>query len=232
MNDKNIYTKILTVIFDGEISPFEIHLFRGAVIGSMGEEANTLYHNHTGEDGFRYSYPLIQYKRIKGKAAIVCVEEGAEKIGQFLSEEKHVYNLGNRETTMSVDCIQPRQMLIQVWQHEFRYRINRWLALNSENYKRYMATDSIVERVQLLERILKGNILSMCKGLNIMLDKEVVVKIGNMSEPYMVRNKETKLMAFDIEFASNVSLPNYIGLGKNASIGYGVVEEITQKNKI
>ncbi|MDO5760613.1 MAG: CRISPR-associated endonuclease Cas6 [Bacteroidota bacterium] len=41
----------------------------------------------------------------------------------------------------------------------------------------------------------------------------------------MVRNKNIKLMAFDLEFTSNLSLPNFIGVGKNASIGYGIVTE-------
>lgn len=230
MKDLGKYTKVLTVMFDGEISPFEIHLFRGAVISAMGDEANTLYHNHTDGDGFRYKYPLIQYKRIKGKAAIVCVEDGVEQIGQFLTQENTNYHIGNRNVCMSVDAMLPRRMLVQIWESEFRYRLNRWLPLNGENYKRYTSSDSAVGRMQLLERILKGNILSMCKGLGINLEKEIKVSIGNMSDSYLVRNKETKLMAFDIEFTSNVSLPNYIGLGKNASIGYGVVECITKED--
>jgi CRISPR/Cas system endoribonuclease Cas6 (RAMP superfamily) len=31
------------------------------------------------------------------------------------------------------------------------------------------------------------------------------------------------MMAFDILFKTNVSLPNYIGLGKGASTGFGMV---------
>ena len=33
-------------------------------------------------------------------------------------------------------------------------------------------------------------------------------------------------MAFDIEFVTNMSLPDYIGIGKNASIGYGVITHV------
>jgi len=76
--EKNIRT--LTVLYNTEISNKEISLFRGAVLKSLGDKANVLYHNHTGEETFRYSYPLIQYKRINGKAAITCVEEGADII--------------------------------------------------------------------------------------------------------------------------------------------------------
>ena len=34
-------------------------------------------------------------------------------------------------------------------------------------------------------------------------------------------------MAFDIEFKTNLSLPQYIGIGKNASVGYGTLTIIT-----
>jgi CRISPR/Cas system endoribonuclease Cas6 (RAMP superfamily) len=37
-------------------------------------------------------------------------------------------------------------------------------------------------------------------------------------------------MAFDIEFASNLSLPNFIGVGKNASIGYGIITKKQSEN--
>lgn len=47
-----------------------------------------------------------------------------------------------------------------------------------------------------------------------------------MSAPYQVTNKGVKLMAFDAEFKTNMSLPDYVGIGKNASIGFGVVTHI------
>ena len=65
------FIRTLTVTFDTDISYKEIPLFRGAVLKSMGDKANLLYHNHTGAETFRYSYPLIQYKRLGGKASIV-----------------------------------------------------------------------------------------------------------------------------------------------------------------
>lgn len=223
---------ILTVYFDCEISPFEVHLFRGAVIKSIGDNADILYHNHHTEgDGFRYSYPLIQYKRIGGKAAIVCVGEGVEQIGQFLSSIPTEYQLGNHVASMQIEKVHPQRILMQTWDSNFTYTIRRWLPLNSENYKKYNSCESLVERIQLLEHILLGNILSMGKGLGIHYEKEVKVSISEVLNSYMLKNKETKLMAFDVKFTSNVSLPDYVGLGKNASIGYGVVKGETKEEK-
>ena len=62
---------ILVIRFKNEISLLEIPFFRGAILHALHGEANVLFHNHVDESSFRYSYPLIQYKRIQGKAAIV-----------------------------------------------------------------------------------------------------------------------------------------------------------------
>ena len=228
MNARN-YVRVLTINFDGEIKPFEIPLFRGCVIDAMRGSADILYHNHTEDDGFRYSYPLIQYKRIRGKAAIVCVNQGADIIGQYFAEDVHHFSIGNREMDMNVEKITPQKVLVQVWDDIFKYRIRKWLALNPDNYKKYMENESIVERTTLLESILKGNLLSFAKGLGINIDKEIELHITGQEEPYTIQSKGVKLMAFDVEFKTNMSIPEFIGLGKNASLGYGIVTIIIDK---
>ena len=75
--------KTLIIRFANPIRSKEIPFFRGAVIQSL-EQKNILFHNHT-ENGFRYSYPLIQYKSLGGKAAIVCVDNGTEAIGEIFN---------------------------------------------------------------------------------------------------------------------------------------------------
>lgn len=230
------YIRTLTVFYDTEISYREIPLFRGAVLRSLGDKANVLYHNHTGEDTFRYSYPLIQYKRLNGKAAIVCVEEGADVIGHFLSETTESIKIGERDTKCNTVKIAPVKILMQTWNKPFPYQVSRWLPLNKENYLRYQKTEGIIERVALLEGILKGNILSMLKGLDIYLEDELTIKITNLSEPYILYNKGIGLMAFNADFNCNLSIPDYIGIGKNSSIGYGIIrrkkKEVQQKEDI
>lgn len=219
-NGKRI--RVLTIRYSNEIARHEISLFRGAVNATMGGEANILFHNHA-DNNYRYSYPLIQYKRIRGKAAIVCVSEGTDVIGQFLATDSRMLSLGDRNIVLEIDSITPRQLMVQTWQSTFTYSLRRWLPLNAENYQKYIQSDSIVERVNLLENILIGNLLSLAKGLQINVDEQIKVNIKNISEPYIVKNKGVKLMAFDLEFVSNMSIPNFLGVGKNASVGYGMI---------
>lgn len=220
------YVRTLTVITDAEIRQNEIPLFRGAVINSLGEHPNVFFHNHLDDDKFRYSYPLIQYKRLEKKAAIVCVEEGVDIIGQFLTEVNGTLAIGERQITCNTGRIQPARILVQTWQEMFSYHVSRWLPLNSKNYQLYQNLEGVVEKTMFLENILKGNLLSMLKGLNIHLEKELILKITEIGEPYLLNNKGIKMMAFNADFNCNLSIPNYLGIGKNSSIGCGIIHQL------
>lgn len=219
------HIRTLTVIYDNEINNSEVQLFRGAVLKSLGDGADLLYHNHTGEETFRYSYPLIQYKRLRGKAAIVCVEQGVDMIGQFLTSIPEELQIGQRTIQPKVEVVQPNRMVVQTWDSKFRYHLNRWIPLNAQNYQKYKETESMAERIQLLENILKGNLLSLLKGLDIHIDNELAVSITNLGDSFLISNKGIKMMAFNADFISNLSIPNNLGIGKNASIGYGIVRQ-------
>lgn len=226
------YIRALTIITDAEIHQNEVPLFRGAVINSLGEHPNLYFHNHLDDDKFRYAYPLIQYKRLGGKAAIVCVEEGVDIIGQFLTEVNGTLNIGERQITCHTDKIQPARILVQTWEEMFNYHISRWLPLNSQNYQRYKDIEGVVERVSFLENILKANLLSMLKGLDIHLEKELILKITEISDSYLIHHKGVKMMAFNADFKCNLSIPNNIGIGKNASIGCGIVHQLRKDKDI
>ncbi len=219
------YIRSLTVYFDTELQQKDIPLFRGAVLNCLGEKASFLYHNHIGDHSFRYSYPLIQYKRINGKAAIVCVEEGVDLIGQFLMQDYNPLIINGVEKVFNTQRIQPARILVQTWEKSFSYHLSQWLPLNSKNYHVYQSLDGIVEKVSLLENILKGNLLSMLKGWGIHQEQPILVKIVEHSTPYLLYYKGIKLMAFNVDFSCNLSIPNNIGIGKNASIGFGVVHQ-------
>lgn len=217
------YIRTLTIFYDTEIGYKEIPLFRGAVLESLGDKANVLYHNHTGEETFRYSYPLIQYKRLNGKAAIVCVEEGIDLVGQLLSDFYGMIIIGQREGECKVIQVQPAKDLIQVTDTPKVYHLHQWLPLNAKNYGKFQNADNLVEKIQILERVLIGNILSFLKGVGIYLEEQLELHITNITNQRPATYKNVIMMAFDIEFKANLFLPQYIGIGKNASVGCGVM---------
>lgn len=225
-------TNILTIKFNNEIKPYEVNLFRGAIINSLDEKL-LLFHDHDGEK-LRYGYPLIQYKRVGGRAAIICLNQGTEEIGELFNSGNFNLHLGNRQMEAQISDIMPSRYNIQIWDKMFKYRIRRWIPFNSENYKKYQALEGLADRMAFLEKILTGNILSFAKGLGIWFEGKVECKITQLSDSYIVEAKGIKMASFNAEFISNVSIPSYVGLGKHVSIGFGIVthyhKEENEKN--
>ena len=221
--------RILQIIFDTEILGRQISAFRGAIAEKVGLE-NILFHNHTNS-GFRYSYPLIQYKRINKKAAIICVEQGVDEIYHLFNNPNWNLNLNGEVFKMKIEKLHVNSFNLNVWDKFFHYRIFNWIALNPENHKKYQETDSLIERIGLLENILTANILSFAKGIDWQLesDKKIELKITNILNEKTTIYKEMPRVIFNVEFKTNVFIPQHIGLGKAASHGYGVV--YIKKNK-
>ena len=71
---------------------------------------------------------------------------------------------------MRVQTIHIDQFQIDGNDKEYHYKVHNWLPLNSNNYKEYQGMDSIVNKIQLLERVLVGNILSLLKGIGVHVD--------------------------------------------------------------
>ena len=217
------YTNILTIKFTNRIKKDEVSSFRGAVINLIPSE-NILFHNHT-DNTLRYAYPLIQYKRINGCAAIVCINEGIDAIKNHLQNLNHEIRIGNRLTYLTIDTISPRNSTIEINNELHNYSINSWLPLNNENYGSYIRTESLVERYSMLEKIMTGNILSFAKGIEVYFSEHIVCKITDISKIYYTDYKNVRMMALNATFKCNATLPNDVGIGKGVSLGHGTITE-------
>jgi hypothetical protein len=218
-----IKLRILDVTFENPIEVWEVPAFRGAVIESAGRE-NILFHNHK-KGSFRYAYPLIQYKRIGSKPHLFCIEEGVDEVHHFFENKQEGLILGDRPYELKVEQIRLNKFTIQVWDKTFNYTLYDWLPLNQENYKSFKALSSEMDQIEFLEKILTGNIISFAKGINWGVDKEIKLRIDKIIKTKIISVKGIKREAFGIDFKSNVFLPNHLGLGKNASLGFGIVKE-------
>ena len=207
--------------FQNEILHNEIELFRGAILSQLPESL-ILFHNHEGE-GFRYSYPLIQYKRLHGKAFLVSLSDGTEAIGNLFSESDFHFHLGQRELKMEIASVWTKQVLVQVWDTDFTYRLSSWSPLNEKNHQEYWSLEGVAERILFLEKKLVGNILSFTKGIGLFVEQQIRCKILHVDAEYGIFYKGVKMKAFNVTFKTNISLPEYIGLGKGVSIGHGTL---------
>ena len=118
------------------------------------------------------------------------------------------------------------QFTLQVWEKSFTMRLTQWLALNQENYAKFRATTDEFVHLTLLEGILKANIISFAKGIGWDVDRDIRLRIDTIDKSRLIPYKEQKLMAFDVTFRTNVFLPDYLGLGKGVSHGFGTVRQV------
>lgn len=221
-NSVSMLINLLILYFNNELAPYEIPLFRGAIIQTL-DSKSLLSHNHDG-DGFRYAYPLIQYKRLDGKAAILCINKGIEDVGELLTSPTFSLKLRSREVEAHINNIVPQTFDVRVSDEMFTYHIENWCPFNENNWRQYNELQGLVERTTFLEHILIGNILSFAKGIGWHINQEVKCKILSISRIRPRNIKGVSMACLDVKVQSNAIIPNYIGLGKHASISYGVIK--------
>ena len=214
--------KALLVQFENDIPANRISSFRGAIIEKVGRE-NILFHQHKDDTSLVYSYPMIQYKIINKHPAIVCLGDGVEEIHKLFEFKKWDIQIQDEKILLKILRLDLKTITLNVWDKMFSYDIRNWLALNKENYEKYLKEDSLAEKCRHLEKILTANILSFAKGVEWIIDKPVLVQISNLKAPKIIRYKGVPLAAFDVAFKSNVYLPTNIGLGKSVSHGFGIL---------
>ena len=220
--------RILNVIFDTSIKSYEIPAFRSAIIEKAGRD-NILFHNHLSGRKFLYKYPLIQYKQINKRPAVYCIDYGVDEIHKFFENKDWNIMISDRWLDMKIYSLKMNQFTMQVWDKMFGYSIRNWIALNQENYKKFTRINDLKERIGFLGRTLRANILSFAKGIEWNVDKQIEVKIKDMQETRPAVLKGEKLLGFNLDFSSNVFLPDYMGLGKSVSKGYGTVRPVRKK---
>lgn len=217
--------RMMRVVFNTPLRHSEIRFFRGAVIKYAGQD-NMLFHNHEGE-GFRYKYPMIQYRITGGKAAIVCFNEGIEQMqapfaSGFIGSE--IIIGGDNRGEISIESITQNEYFLQGLDEPIHYHISRWIPLNQQNYNLWQQIETEDEKVAKLQSVLIGNIISFAKGIGWQISNKIECEIITESiSTRPTKYKEQSLISFSLDFAVNLFVPTGVGLGKGVSANCGVV---------
>lgn len=220
MEERFKHLRILTIRFDLPIRYEELSKFRGAII-HLTKEKNDFFHNHS-ETGVIYRYPKIQYKTLGGKAALVCLDEGTEAIHDFFAGFHEPFIFGDKQTELKVEDIKAHQFNVGVWENSFEYQLANWLPLNQDNYLKYNEVESYHEKMQILESVLLGNLLTFCESIGIASERPIKAAITRIVNEKRIKYRGQFMQAYDVDIKTNLSIPNFIGLGKGSGLGYGV----------
>ena len=113
-----------------------------------------------------------------------------------------------------------------VSEHEVIYGfISPWLGLNEANYQRYVRLGSYDKRKVLLETILVGNLISMSKGFQYSVPDRIYARIVSIDE-VETRLKGIPFLGFMGAFSANFQMPDYWGIGKSISRGFGTIRKM------
>ena len=141
-----------------------------------------------------------------------------------ISPELSILNL-NKSYKITEKLIHEKEFDIKPSSEEKHYKfISPWLGLNQTNYGKYMNSKSWNEKKDILNRVLVGNLISMSKGLGIIVNKRLYAKTHFEEE--IVEYKGVKMNAFTGEFKVHYDIPDYFGIGKGVSQGFGCVKQI------
>lgn len=226
--------RLLSVSFDTHLNPWDLPKFRGAVARKVGIE-HEWFHNHDNTNGgYHHRYPLIQYKidthGRQMRPMLLCLDDCIEEVHHFFSQSDWSLRIGDQVHDMRIARLHVDQINLNVWESFLHYRLHKWRALNSDNFRQWQQLEGVVERTTFLESILAAHILSFARGVGWELDKRFEVKITKLLKEEWVSFKDIKMLAFTIEFKANVSLPDFIGLGQGSGEGFGVVRRQTVNN--
>ena len=180
----------------------------------------SLLHQHNA-DKFIYRYPMVQYKMINRTPTVIGINEGAEVLKEIYDEYDKItlngneYEIVERGITYRKEEFGISEKLIK---YEF---VTPWFALNQENYRKYLSFDK-EKQAELLNRNLVGNILSMSKSLDYQVPEKIKCHTELQERSSSLKGNE--IIVFGGSFVTNFQVPDYLGLGKSVSRGFGTVK--------
>jgi len=190
---------------------------------------NVLFHNYEDNKNYRYGYPLIQYKILRGKPTVISLNEGVSLITKnFLEINK--LTLAEKEYKKPTFDLQVYQEHLFVedqaellpYKYDF---LTPWMGLNQDNHEKYKAeisTSSEQEQLDFLSSIIIGNILSFAKEIDWWIEEKI--KVIPVLKEINVHFKNNKMTGFKGFFFTNIFLPDYIGLGQSPARGFGTIK--------
>lgn len=224
---KNI--PLLLLPFDLSLQLHEVPAFRGAMLAQTNPVERM--HNHEPPEREEDLYPVVQYKSIDGKAAILMLERGIDASSRLLMRTRWSIQLrGRNETTTNFATLSPRAFNWDIGPAErfYTYRLRNWLPFNQKQFDKYRDIRRLKEIICLLEERLAYHLKAFACGMGCPEEQTLEAHILDSSffRQGEIKVKQKKFIAFNLDFETNFVLPPLVGLGAKTAFGFGVVETL------
>lgn len=220
MKNNDNFTQTIIRFPEIALATRDAHKLRG-YFGDLFREHSPLLHNHFEDGSLRYSYPLVQYKVIDSMPMLTGFGEGSRLLIELFLKIKEL-DIEGKKYVINSKNIENRIYSLndhsKLYEYEFK---TLWMALNQKNYEKYQSIKQKEEKEDFLNRQMQNNILSFFKGLGYRTEERIMVK-GRFIEK-KTKFKNRRMLAFGGKFVVNALLPDYAGIGKSTSRGFGTI---------
>ncbi len=203
-----------------------LHASAQAAKDSGLDSCDVALHNHVEDGTLRYGYPLVQYKCLDGNGAALVLSHSLDDMPDLSIPADGKVRLGRRYSHMQLGGIYRAETNLGITSEFHHYKVSNYLPFNQENYTAFANESGIVRRMAMVENCIKGNILSLCKGLDVWLDQEIKVSLEKFNQTSPVHFKGVKMSRFEVTMSANVAIPPLAGIGRGVSHGFGTVTPV------
>lgn len=214
---------IVVSFTDVEMLASDIPKLRGYFIKKYPE--THLFHNHLPGMRFSYKAPCIQYRIIDSHPALIGINDGIDIMKRVFTEVdqleigKQILRTYERDITIYEE---PFGFCEEY--HEYSFQ-SPWMALNETNYPEFIKLNPF-EQMNRLKALLKNNLKTLSKAFDYWIPNVDKLHVDGWFKPVDVNSHNVKMHCFRGEFTTNFYIPDYLGLGKQSSRGFGVVTNI------
>jgi len=186
-----------------------------------------LFHNHysDGRSIYRSRGAPFQFKVINNEVFILALNEGVDFADSFQWPEEIKMPLGRNGLVVGLKLLSKtsKQATFQKTEAQCYRNISPYLALNQNKYGLYLEM-SESERRKSIEKGLADHILTAAKWCGITVSHRIQTNLIQIWAEIPIKIKDDLIfLPFKVMFECNTEIPDYIGIGKFVSRGYGTV---------
>jgi len=179
----------------------------------------------TDKAGFIHRYPVLQCKQVKRNLMVTGIGQGADCLCHLTGD---LTTLGSGENSCRITARDPaiRSELFGVIDASDTYEFQTpWLALNQQHAKKFYDLNGKPQRDAFMQKLLMSHLTTLAKSL----DYTITVPITCEAKVRFLRERieRENVIVFLGKFRTNLRIPDYLGIGRSVSQGYGTIKRIT-----
>jgi len=186
-----------------------------------------LFHNHYPDSRsiYRSRGAPFQFKVINNEVYILALNEGVDFANSFQWPKTITMLLGREQVCVEFELSSKitKRASFQLSDMQCYRNIFPYIALNQDKHKVYLSL-SENEKRKAIEKGLTNHILTAAKWCGVTVNHQIQTKLIQMRTGNPIRIKDNLFFVpFDVMFECNTDIPDYIGIGRFVSRGYGTV---------